>query len=107
MFIESLCIQGSLTGLITGLIITLWVGIGAQLYPPLPIKTKPLPLSVAGCNAGDTNITTTVAAWTSTALPTTGPRQEFFSSWACHQGTTGKFILCFLSETDEFLYFYE
>ncbi|KAG7326510.1 hypothetical protein KOW79_009911 [Hemibagrus wyckioides] len=62
---------GSLTGLITGLIITLWVGIGAQVYPPLPIKTKPLPLSVSGCHVGDTNITTTVAAWTSTALPAT------------------------------------
>ncbi|XP_058259915.1 sodium-coupled monocarboxylate transporter 1 [Hemibagrus wyckioides] len=64
---------GSLTGLITGLIITLWVGIGAQVYPPLPIKTKPLPLSVSGCHVGDTNITTTVAAWTSTALPATEP----------------------------------
>ncbi|KAB5584089.1 hypothetical protein PHYPO_G00103410 [Pangasianodon hypophthalmus] len=62
---------GGLTGLITGLIITLWVGIGAQVYPPLPNKTKPLALSVAGCDSGNTNITTTVAAWTSTALPTT------------------------------------
>ncbi|KAF4079108.1 hypothetical protein AMELA_G00189150 [Ameiurus melas] len=62
---------GSLFGLISGLIITLWVGIGAQVYPPLPIKTNPLPLSVAGCDAGDTNITTTMAAWSTTALPTT------------------------------------
>lgn len=94
--------QGSLTGLLTGLIITLWVGIGAQVHPPLPIKTKPLPLSVAGCHVGDTNITTTVAAW-STALQATEPRQEFFSSRVCHlQGTTGKIMTCFLPETDGF-----
>lgn len=80
MFIISLCIQGSLIGLITGLIITLWVGIGAQVYPPLSSKTKPLALSVAGCDAGDKNITTTVAAWSSTAQPTTESRQEIFVS---------------------------
>ncbi|KAI5628484.1 sodium-coupled monocarboxylate transporter 1 [Silurus asotus] len=66
---------GSLSGLILGLIITLWVGIGAQVYPPLPNKTNPLPLSVDGCKTGDTNLTTTVTAWPMTPL-TTEPRQE-------------------------------
>lgn len=71
MFFRCANSTGSLFGLISGLIITLWVGIGAQVYPPLPIKTNPLPLSVAGCGAGDTNITTTVAAWSTTSLLTT------------------------------------
>ncbi|MCJ8729484.1 hypothetical protein PDJAM_G00106770 [Pangasius djambal] len=71
MFFRCANAIGGLSGLITGLIITLWVGIGAQVYPPLPNKTNPLALSVAGCDSGNTNITTTVAAWSSTALPTT------------------------------------
>lgn len=78
MFILYFCIQGGLIGLISGLIITLWVGIGAQIYPPLPVKTRPLALSVAGCDAGDTNISTTVAAWSSTVLTPTEPRHEIF-----------------------------
>ncbi|XP_006628447.2 sodium-coupled monocarboxylate transporter 1 isoform X1 [Lepisosteus oculatus] len=40
---------GGLTGLITSLVLTLWVGIGAQIYPPLPEKTLPLSLSTDGC----------------------------------------------------------
>ncbi|KAI4902978.1 hypothetical protein NFI96_000541 [Prochilodus magdalenae] len=60
MFFRCANSNGTLVGLITGLIITLWAGIGAQLYPPLPIKTRPLPLSVAGC-VSDVNITTTLA----------------------------------------------
>lgn len=71
-------LQGGLTGLITGLVITLWLGIGAQVYPPLPIKTRPLPLTVAGC-ISDPNITSTVAAWSNTTIPTSEPRQDFLS----------------------------
>uniref|UniRef100_S4R8G0 Sodium-coupled monocarboxylate transporter 1 n=1 Tax=Petromyzon marinus TaxID=7757 RepID=S4R8G0_PETMA len=41
---------GALAGLLVGLFLSLWVGIGAQLYPALPIKTRPLPLTTAGCN---------------------------------------------------------
>uniref|UniRef100_A0A667WJR6 Solute carrier family 5 member 8, like n=1 Tax=Myripristis murdjan TaxID=586833 RepID=A0A667WJR6_9TELE len=36
---------GGFVGLVTGLVLTLWVGIGAQIYPPTDEKTKPLPLS--------------------------------------------------------------
>lgn len=106
----SLCIQGSLFGLISGLIITLWVGIGAQVYPPLPIKTNPLPLSVAGCGAGDTNITTTVAAWSTTSQLTTESRQEcFFFSRFCISPTRHHWESkhhCFLPDRDELLHFY-
>ncbi|NXA54181.1 SC5A8 protein, partial [Nothocercus julius] len=41
---------GAFVGLISGFIITLWVGIGAQNYPPLPTRTNPLSLSTAMCN---------------------------------------------------------
>ncbi|KAG9345664.1 hypothetical protein JZ751_008808 [Albula glossodonta] len=47
---------GGLAGLISGLFLSLWVGIGAQVYPPLPENTRPLGLSTASCNftlAGD------------------------------------------------------
>ncbi|NXL85617.1 SC5A8 protein, partial [Alectura lathami] len=41
---------GAFVGLVTGFVISLWVGIGSQIYPPLPERTMPLPLSTAGCN---------------------------------------------------------
>lgn len=106
-FILSLCIQGSLTGLITGLIITLWVGIGAQIYPPLPERTRPLNLSVAGCDVRDTNITTTVSAWTSTAFPTTEPRQEICFLQVLHplRGTMGKSWLPFCLIQMNFIFY--
>lgn len=46
-------------GLVSGFIISLWVGIGSQIYPPLPERTKPLYLSIAGCNISSGNITST------------------------------------------------
>ncbi|KAI1890598.1 hypothetical protein AGOR_G00155320 [Albula goreensis] len=58
---------GGLVGLLTGLILTLWVGIGAQVYPPLPDKTLPLNVSTAGClynQSQDLNFTTD-APWSS------------------------------------------
>uniref|UniRef100_A0A8C5NED1 Sodium-coupled monocarboxylate transporter 1-like n=1 Tax=Gouania willdenowi TaxID=441366 RepID=A0A8C5NED1_GOUWI len=41
---------GGLVGMVVGLVLTLWVGIGAQVYPPTAEKTNPLPVSTAGCN---------------------------------------------------------
>ena len=38
-------------GLLAGFAISLWVGIGAQLYPPLPERTMPLSLETYGCNS--------------------------------------------------------
>ncbi|XP_013802777.1 sodium-coupled monocarboxylate transporter 1 [Apteryx mantelli] len=42
--------MGAFVGLVSGFAISLWVGIGAQIYPPLPARTIPLSLSTAGCN---------------------------------------------------------
>ncbi|XP_015252897.1 PREDICTED: sodium-coupled monocarboxylate transporter 1 isoform X1 [Cyprinodon variegatus] len=57
--------KGALSGLVSGLALSLWIGIGAQIYPPAPEMSRPLPLSTDGCNF-------TVAPglnWTSSTLP--------------------------------------
>ncbi|XP_018555986.1 sodium-coupled monocarboxylate transporter 1 [Lates calcarifer] len=57
--------KGALSGLLSGLVVSLWVGIGAQIYPPPPEMTLPLPLTTDGCNFTTANSIN----WTSTALP--------------------------------------
>uniref|UniRef100_A0AAY4CZB5 Sodium-coupled monocarboxylate transporter 1 n=1 Tax=Denticeps clupeoides TaxID=299321 RepID=A0AAY4CZB5_9TELE len=79
MFFRCANSKGGLAGLITGLILTLWVGIGAQIYPPGPDKTLPLPLSTLGCT--DIINATTVSPWTSTATSTPAPRPALADSW--------------------------
>uniref|UniRef100_A0A8C4I7G3 Solute carrier family 5 member 8, like n=1 Tax=Dicentrarchus labrax TaxID=13489 RepID=A0A8C4I7G3_DICLA len=56
---------GGLVGMIIGLVLTLWVGIGGQIYPPTAEKTNPLPLSTVGCNSTTGQNYTTAAPWTS------------------------------------------
>ncbi|XP_053319633.1 sodium-coupled monocarboxylate transporter 1-like [Spea bombifrons] len=51
---------GAIVGLIVGFSMSLWAGIGAQVYPPLPERSRPLPLSTSKCNF------TTEANWIST-----------------------------------------
>uniref|UniRef100_A0A7N5ZYV9 Solute carrier family 5 member 8 n=1 Tax=Anabas testudineus TaxID=64144 RepID=A0A7N5ZYV9_ANATE len=58
--------KGAVTGLISGLIVSLWVSTGARLYPPSPEMTRPLALMTEGCNF----TTAESLNWTSTALPT-------------------------------------
>ncbi|XP_045409089.1 sodium-coupled monocarboxylate transporter 1 [Lemur catta] len=52
---------GTFVGLMAGFAISLWVGIGAQLYPALPERTLPLNLETYGCNSSynGTNVMTT------------------------------------------------
>nr|XP_033806558.1 sodium-coupled monocarboxylate transporter 1-like [Geotrypetes seraphini] len=65
---------GAIVGLISGFAISLWVGIGAQIYPPLPVRTLPLDLSTAGCNFTNTSLEMN---WTSTtATPTTSTVEQ-------------------------------
>ncbi|XP_061663118.1 sodium-coupled monocarboxylate transporter 1 [Syngnathoides biaculeatus] len=42
--------KGALSGLASGLVVSLWVAIGAQIYPPPPALSRPLPLTTEGCN---------------------------------------------------------
>ncbi|XP_028970010.1 sodium-coupled monocarboxylate transporter 1 [Esox lucius] len=73
MFWRTANATGGLVGLVVGLVVTLWVGIGGQIYPPLDDKTKPLPISVAGCNRTQDLNFTTVTPWTSLATLTPLP----------------------------------
>ncbi|XP_070612022.1 sodium-coupled monocarboxylate transporter 1-like [Erythrolamprus reginae] len=41
---------GAFIGLIFGFVFTLWIGIGAQIYKPLPERTLPLNFTITGCN---------------------------------------------------------
>lgn len=63
--------QGALVGLLAGFAISLWVGIGAQLYPPLPERTMPLSLETYGCNStynGTNWMTTTEMPFSTSAF---------------------------------------
>lgn len=66
-------------GLLSGFVISLWVGIGSQIYPPLPERTKPLSLSTAGCNISTGNLTSTVFPLT-TVFSTPGAERYVSSS---------------------------
>uniref|UniRef100_A0A8D2L086 Solute carrier family 5 member 8 n=1 Tax=Varanus komodoensis TaxID=61221 RepID=A0A8D2L086_VARKO len=66
--------MGAFLGLACGFIASLWVGIGAQIYQPLPHSTMPLNLSTVGCNITNPG---TEGYWTSTPLPVlTAPLQS-------------------------------
>ncbi|NXU10741.1 SC5A8 protein, partial [Pardalotus punctatus] len=72
---------GAFVGLVSGFTISLWVGIGSQIYPPLPERTKPLYLSTAGCNISSGNLTSTEIPLT-TIFSTPGPeRPALADSW--------------------------
>ncbi|EMP26857.1 Sodium-coupled monocarboxylate transporter 1 [Chelonia mydas] len=59
---------GAFVGLIGGFTVSLWVGIGAQIYPPLPERTMPLNLTTIGCDIGSPG---TGSNWTATTeMPT-------------------------------------
>ncbi|XP_053929579.1 sodium-coupled monocarboxylate transporter 1 isoform X2 [Cuculus canorus] len=60
---------GAFVGLASGFLISLWVGIGSQIYPPLPERTKPLILSTAGCNISLGNLTSTQNPLTTIITP--------------------------------------
>ncbi|XP_065135745.2 sodium-coupled monocarboxylate transporter 1 [Paramisgurnus dabryanus] len=85
MFFRCANSTGGFVGLISGLVITLWVGIGAQLYPPLPEKTLRLPLSVEGCAVSPMNQTTTVIPFTTVlhnyTTTTPAPRPALADNW--------------------------
>ncbi|XP_073324802.1 sodium-coupled monocarboxylate transporter 1 [Pagrus major] len=74
---------GGLVGMIIGLVLTLWVGIGAQIYPPTAEKTNPLPLTTAGCNNTMGENYTTPATWTTPVTLTPQPdlRPPLADSW--------------------------
>ncbi|KAK2861807.1 hypothetical protein Q5P01_001340 [Channa striata] len=72
---------GGLVGMIIGLVLTLWVGIGGQIYPPTPEKTNPLNVTTVDCTR-DQNYTT-IGPWTSPTTFTLQPevRPPLADSW--------------------------
>ncbi|XP_071398384.1 sodium-coupled monocarboxylate transporter 1 [Centroberyx affinis] len=81
MFFRTTNSTGGLMGLIIGLVLTLWAGIGSQIYPPTDEKTKPLPLSTAGCNNTMGQNYTTLAPWTSPVTPQDDGRPALADTW--------------------------
>ncbi|XP_070709650.1 sodium-coupled monocarboxylate transporter 1 [Pempheris klunzingeri] len=88
--------SGALSGLLSGLVVSLWVCVGALVYPPPPEMTRPLPLTTEGCN-----FTTDSLNWTSTALPT----QLSFIPTAPIHNTDGKPLLADTWYSLSYLYF--
>ncbi|NWV49572.1 SC5A8 protein, partial [Daphoenositta chrysoptera] len=72
---------GALVGLVSGFVISLWVGIGSQIYPPLPERTKPLYLSTAGCNISSGNITSTEIPLTTVFSTPGAERPALADNW--------------------------
>ncbi|NXO12447.1 SC5A8 protein, partial [Oriolus oriolus] len=72
---------GAFVGLVSGFAISLWVGIGSQIYPPLPERTKPLYLSTAGCNISSGNITSTEIPLTTVFSTPSAERPALADSW--------------------------
>ncbi|NWR76894.1 SC5A8 protein, partial [Centropus unirufus] len=60
---------GAFVGLASGFVMTIWVGIGSQIYPALPERAKPLTLSTAGCNISLGNLTSTANPLTTVITP--------------------------------------
>ncbi|RXM36725.1 Sodium-coupled monocarboxylate transporter 1 [Acipenser ruthenus] len=78
---------GGLVGLVCGFAVSLWVGIGSQVYSALPESTRPLHLSTAGCNlstpAVDSNWTamTEMTPLTTTLLNEAADRPYLVDHW--------------------------
>ncbi|NXE04731.1 SC5A8 protein, partial [Lophotis ruficrista] len=72
---------GAFVGLVSGFVISLWVGIGSQIYPPLPERTKPLYLSTAGCNISSGNFTSTENPLTTIFNTPTTERPALADNW--------------------------
>ncbi|NXR73047.1 SC5A8 protein, partial [Pycnonotus jocosus] len=72
---------GAFVGLVSGFVISLWVGIGSQIYPPLPERTKPLYLSTAGCNISSGNLTSTEIPLTTVFSTPGAERPTLADNW--------------------------
>ncbi|NXQ21148.1 SC5A8 protein, partial [Peucedramus taeniatus] len=72
---------GAFVGLVSGFIVSLWVGIGSQIYPPLPERTKPLYLSTAGCNISSGNLTSTEIPLTTVFSTPGAERPALADNW--------------------------
>uniref|UniRef100_A0A3P9AGQ7 Solute carrier family 5 member 12 n=1 Tax=Esox lucius TaxID=8010 RepID=A0A3P9AGQ7_ESOLU len=82
--------QGAAGGLIVGIALSFWVGIGAFIYPAQEIHTRPLSLSVDGCLQPNSSITHTTAPLSyqnATILSPSFARELIGVSEICWSGT--------------------
>ncbi|NXG56308.1 SC5A8 protein, partial [Hemiprocne comata] len=72
---------GAFVGLLSGFFISLWVGVGSQIYPPHRNRTRPLHLSIAGCNISSGNLTSTAIPLTTVLNKPTAARPAIADNW--------------------------
>ncbi|XP_064878297.1 sodium-coupled monocarboxylate transporter 2 isoform X2 [Oncorhynchus nerka] len=73
--------MGAAGGLIVGIVLSFWAGVGAFIYPALDINTRPLSLSIEGCLQANSSDPTTVVP-PSHLDPTTLPsRSSLADHW--------------------------
>uniref|UniRef100_A0A671YFA1 Solute carrier family 5 member 8 n=1 Tax=Sparus aurata TaxID=8175 RepID=A0A671YFA1_SPAAU len=64
--LSAVFLKGGFSSLVSGLLVSCGVSIASVIYPPPPEMTRPLSLTIDGCNF----TTTDSPNWTSTAFPT-------------------------------------
>ncbi|XP_053305142.1 sodium-coupled monocarboxylate transporter 2 isoform X2 [Spea bombifrons] len=73
--------KGALGGLLTGFVMSFWVGIGGFIYPAPPSKTFPLELRTDECILANvtSNTTELLSTYLPTTLPTTAPSRSLLA----------------------------
>ncbi|KAM3870568.1 sodium-coupled monocarboxylate transporter 2 [Diretmus argenteus] len=72
--------KGAAGGLVAGIALTFWTGVGSFIYPSQPSNSRPLPLSTEGC----TQVNSTITPTTDTPyldLTSPSPRSSLADSW--------------------------
>lgn len=70
-------LQGALAGLVSGLIVSLWICVGAQVYHPLLKNVRPLPLQTNNCSViTDENDPMNWTSYTTHPSYVTSPAQD-------------------------------
>ncbi|KAJ8002508.1 hypothetical protein DPEC_G00159630 [Dallia pectoralis] len=99
--------QGAAGGLMVGIALSFWAGVGAFIYPAQDIHTRPLSLSLDGCNQPNSSIihTTPLSHLTTPTLPPRSLLADhwysmsylYFSAVGCIATITAGLIISFLT----------
>ncbi|XP_070610890.1 sodium-coupled monocarboxylate transporter 1-like [Erythrolamprus reginae] len=85
--------KGAFSGFICGFCVIMWIGIGAQKYPPGPHRTVPLPLSIAGCQrSNDSTFVSTTVTSPSLASSRSYLQENWYSVSCLYFSTLGALI---------------
>ncbi|XP_015673648.2 sodium-coupled monocarboxylate transporter 1-like [Protobothrops mucrosquamatus] len=72
--------KGAFSGFICGFCVIMWIGIGAQKYPPAPHRTVPLSLSIAGCQKSNDSAFVPIIVTSPSPAPSRSYLQEYWYS---------------------------